>query len=386
MACIQGTDIKSVLLTSGRLPVSLELARAFHAAGWRIVVADPWPMHLCRMSSCVAVTVDLPAPQDNPEHFAATLERRCVDHDIDLVVPVSEETPYVAALRERAVPVFTSAPDTVLTLHDKLSFIRRAAEAELSVPATVRADHDSKTIRQTAFVRKPRFSCSGRDVSFHAAGSDVREDSAFIVQQRIEGDAINVFGIAVDGVLRLSSAYRGRLVDGSVAIAFEREEQANACTSWASRFVAATGYTGLIAFDFIVDDDGIAWPLECNPRATSGIHFLNPAAIIAAITNDELPIDHVKPVTRMAEKWSCFTRYLASLGTRDATRQAWQVLTGFSDVSWQRDDPWPFLTMPFNSWRILLKSRQKNHTFASAAVADIEWRPTERAGGMCDDR
>ena len=115
---------KTVLLTSGRLPVGLELARAFHAAGWHVVVADPWPMHLCRMSRCVDETIELPPPQDDPQRFIDMLAQRCHEYDIDLMVPVSEETPYVAGLLDGETPVFTSARDEVLAVHDKFGFIQ----------------------------------------------------------------------------------------------------------------------------------------------------------------------------------------------------------------------------------------------------------------------
>ncbi len=366
---------KTVLLTSGRLPVGLELARAFHAAGWHVVVADPWPMHLCRMSRCVDETIELPPPQEDPQRFVEVLAQRCREYDVDLVVPVSEETLYVAGLLDSDVPVFTSARDEVLAVHDKLGFIQRAQEYGLDTPETARADEAAGPITDTAYVSKPRFSCSGRGVRFHRGGSVPSADASSIVQQRIDGHAVNAFCVAVQGETRLASAYRVSLADGSVAIAFEHDDDGDACLDWATRFIEASGYTGLIAFDFIVDADGKAWPLECNPRATSGIHFLRPAALVAAITGEDLRDTVFKEATQMAEKWSCFTRYLASLGKPDETREAWQVLWRFRDVSWRRNDPWPFLAMPFNSWRLLLKSLQRGHSFASAAVSDIEWRP-----------
>ncbi|GAA3325969.1 hypothetical protein GCM10020331_060000 [Ectobacillus funiculus] len=32
-------------------------------------------------------------------------------------------------------------------------------------------------------------------------------------------------------------------------------------------------YSGQIAFDFIVTKDGKVYPIECNPRTTSGLHL-----------------------------------------------------------------------------------------------------------------
>ena len=49
------------------------------------------------------------------------------------------------------------------------------------------------------------------------------------------------------------------------------------------RFVKDTGYTGQLSLDIIISRTGdrvmTLNPLECNPRATSGIHLLPPIAI-----------------------------------------------------------------------------------------------------------
>ena len=44
-------------------------------------------------------------------------------------------------------------------------------------------------------------------------------------------------------------------------------------TDWVRTFVEKTGFHGQIAFDFILQGDK-AMAIECNPRATSGIHLL----------------------------------------------------------------------------------------------------------------
>ena len=56
-----------------------------------------------------------------------------------------------------------------------------------------------------------------------------------------------------------------------------------------ARLVAGTGYSGQISFDWIVGGDGCARAIECNPRATSGLHlFARDAALPAALMGDEV--------------------------------------------------------------------------------------------------
>lgn len=45
---------------------------------------------------------------------------------------------------------------------------------------------------------------------------------------------------------------------------------------WVRQFVQATGFSGQVGFDFIETEDGQLYAIECNPRATSGIHLFHP--------------------------------------------------------------------------------------------------------------
>ena len=65
---------KTVLLTLGRLPKALELARALHQAGARVIVADPFGLHVCRASRCVARSIRVPAPNTDPAAYLDALE------------------------------------------------------------------------------------------------------------------------------------------------------------------------------------------------------------------------------------------------------------------------------------------------------------------------
>ena len=94
----------TALLTLGRLPKGLDIARALHAAGCRVIVAEPFAWHICRLSRAVARSYQVAAPNRDKERYlddlAAIVEREAVD----VVVPVSEEALHVLALRDRVAP------------------------------------------------------------------------------------------------------------------------------------------------------------------------------------------------------------------------------------------------------------------------------------------
>ena len=86
---------KTVLLTLGRLPKALELARGFHALGCRVLVAEPHAWHVCRLSRTVASSFALPAPNTHPDDYAQALRALVEREGVALIVPVSEAAPHV---------------------------------------------------------------------------------------------------------------------------------------------------------------------------------------------------------------------------------------------------------------------------------------------------
>ncbi len=99
---------------------------------------------------------------------------------------------------------------------------------------------------------KPVFSCSGRSVSLHAAGAPFPEapDRPMVVQRRLPGAHVSSFTLAHEGKVQVTSLYRGTIMAGTVAAAFERIERPDIAALIAG-FVRATGHSGFLSFDFI---------------------------------------------------------------------------------------------------------------------------------------
>jgi hypothetical protein len=126
-----------VLLTLGRLPKALDLARGFSRAGSRVIVADPFGWTLTGASRHVDREFAVPPPSKGSAEYLAALAEIVAREHVDLVVPVSEETMHVAFLPDLLggrARVFTMPPDRVLSLHNKAGFVRAATAMGLSVP------------------------------------------------------------------------------------------------------------------------------------------------------------------------------------------------------------------------------------------------------------
>ncbi len=382
---------KSILITLGRLPKCLDLARAFHGAGWRVVVAEPFNWHLTRVSNAVARAHRVTAPRVSKQGYLDDLARIVADERIDLVVPVSEETMHVSRLKDRpgfATPVYCMPHETVVRLHDKRRFIELAAGLGLDVPETAAADApEAAGIAASGdFIVKPVFSCSGRGVRFLTQGEPVPDETfqePSIVQRRVHGDVRSTFTIAHQGRVIVTSVYRGVVMSGTVAVAFERVADMAAIEAWVARFVEGTGYSGFISFDFVVDGEGRPFAIECNPRVTSGIHFLRPGAVVQAMLEPEKPLaDPFREERLFQQFFPCLTETQGAMFRRgrDFGRKL-DVLRRAKDVTWSPSDPLPLLTMTPTSYEILALSIFKGMTLGDAATQDIVWYPDQAAAG-----
>ncbi len=371
----------TVLMTLGRLPKALDLARGFSAAGCRVIVAEPFNWHLTGTSRSVARNIRVPAPADGKAAYLDALAGIVTREAVDIVVPVSEETMHVAFLRGRLpehVRLFTMPPQQVLALHDKGGFIAAGRAAGVCVPDT--AALGSEAARALAasggVVVKPVFTCSGRGLHILPQGADLPQaDSAnpAIVQRFIPGRVHSSCTLAHQGRALATTIYRGTIMSGTVSAAFERVDHPG-ITAWIDRFVAHVRWSGFISFDFIVDEAGAAHGIECNPRATSGVHFWQPEAIARAVLDPAgAPPVQFRPQAELQQFYSCLTEILPALfGGRDFVAR-WRKLLTTRDVTWDWRDPLPFLTMIPTSWKIISMAARRGVSFGEVATLDVGW-------------
>jgi predicted ATP-grasp superfamily ATP-dependent carboligase len=319
--------------------------------------------------------VQITSPKASPERYLAELAEVIAAERATLVIPVSEETPRVAELSQHlpdSTRVFAGLAEQVRALHDKYRFAQLAASARLPVAAS-RLPVDMPRQAPWDLVIKPRWSCSGRGLRYVASGDEVHADPTDLIQRRVYGDEFSGFCISIGGRLHAPVVYRAAVTSGSVAVCFERVEDQPRIIEWMQSFAGNLRYTGFLAFDFIVDAKGTPWALECNPRATSGIHFLATNVTADIILGDVPDSGVYRSDALLTEAWSCFTACLARvLRPREFARALTRLLQA-RDVTWSRHDPAVFLSMPFSTSRIIFDAAVSRSTFAEVAVQDVEW-------------
>ncbi len=286
----------NILVTGARAPVALHLARLLHGAGHRVVLADTPAVAISAASTACYRYVALPPPRFRPADYADAVEALMAQEAIDLVIPTCEEVFHLAMVwraRAPSVPLFAPGIDLLAKVHNKYTFIGLVRHLGLSAPATrlLTSDTDIDPFGEIAqdLVFKPVWSRFARDVLIRPTRLALGKlaptpEAPWIAQDFVEGDEISVHAFARNGKLGALGAYRSLYRAGKGAgVCFEPVRDPGV-TAFVEAFVSGTDWTGQISFDLIRQTDGTIMPLECNPRATSGLHFFSePTAFSSAI-------------------------------------------------------------------------------------------------------
>ena len=366
---------QTVLLTLGRLPKGLDIARSFHADGWRVIIAEPFGWHLCGLSRSVARSIVVPPPCDAQAAYLDALLDIVRREGVALVVPVSEETMHVASLSEHLPPgvgLFTSAPDAVLGLHDKLTFAQRLKTAGLAAPETalLGSERGAALAARRATVVKDRWGASGSNVTFHRPGETLPMRRHALVQERLEGEEVSTFSIVHAGTVTITVVYRSVIRDGTVATVFERIDRPDV-EAYADDVARMSGHTGFLSLDLMITTAGPV-AFECNPRANSGIHFLHTPDIARAVLDPDFRPRLAKQ-RRMQQAYPTLTLLWGAIGDWPRYRRIGKALLSARDVSWSLCDPLPFAFMTPATWPLLRQAIFEGRTLGEAAIRDIGW-------------
>lgn len=285
----------AVLLTGSRAPATLELARRFAEEGAFVVVADSQPA-LTSRSSAVGAAYRVPSARFRPREFASAIEGIAERHAVDLVVPCCEETFWLAGSAESLDSRLFAPPLPVLRrLHDKADFTVLLDELGIAHPVTEVFSSAINWRRRSAarrrrtegpLIAKPAFSRFGSSaITVHAGVAlpplaRVDTESRWLLQELLFGEEFCTYAVAVDGHLTAFVAYTPATRAGRGAgVAFRRLDDADPRTREARRIMetiaSELALTGQFGLDLMHTAAGVK-VLECNPRATSGVHLFAP--------------------------------------------------------------------------------------------------------------
>ncbi len=375
--------VERVLITGARAPAALDIARSLRAAGLQVHMADSVPARIARWSRIPATVHRHASPVYRPADFASDI-RALIDRvDPVAIIPTCEEVFHLAALAEAQgwsdrliAPPF----ERLATLHHKGRFAALCGDLGLPVPTTTVVT-DSATLQREAaadVVVKPAWSRFGAQTLMRPNATTLARlrpspEAPWVVQSRVTGEEVNLYAVAHDGRLSAFSAYRSDWrTRGGAAYVFSPLEGVvfDRLRAMAETFVAFVG-RGQFACDAIVDAAGQPWLIECNPRATSGVHLFGRSAAFGQALLGRGVAEAASDVWRNSIMFDSFgladalrTRRLAAW--RDDRRRSHDILSVSGDPA-QR---WGALADGAGfGLRVLASGRG----LAQAMTADIEW-------------
>ena len=373
----------NILLTGGRAPATLELARAFHRAGHTVFMAESLRGHLSQPSTAVKANFVVPAPRQNKEAFLLALQRIIVENKIDILIPTCEEIFYVSMGQDKLPCVVFSEPIKKLnTFHNKWSFVVNAIGLDLYAPETILISNQDDILHAYAhwrsLVLKPVYSrFAARTLimpPLKEAISKLKFDSPWVAQEFLEGQQYCTYSVCHSGVVHAHTTYPSNFTAGQGAtIVFEHVEHP-AIFNWVRTFVRENNFTGQIAFDFIQTPQGHLYALECNPRATSGVHLLasNPLFVDAFINPKPGCVTPLDKSTHMIA--AAMLMYALPAAIKNGKFLHWlKTFLSSNDVIFDIRDPLPFLLQFRSIFSYLALARKQGGTPLEASTFDIEW-------------
>ena len=369
-----------VLITGSRSYAALEMARRFKEAGWDVYAADSVRFPVCRGSGAVTQSFLLPSPRRDLRGFVDGLIRIIQRYRIDLLMPSSEEIFYIASrlgpLRNHC-RVYCDALEKLVRLHNKWEFSRLAAGCRVQTPATILLTSQEDVERlegsEKRYVLKPVY---GRFAARNRFGSgdfrDVRpdKDDLWIAQEYVQGAEYCSYHLAVEGEIRAHACYQPVYRWGRASGYYFQPVEKPAIARFAEEIARKLRFTGHLAFDFIETSSGAMYVLECNPRATSGIHLLSRGELTGPFSSGwrGAPRRDGRP------KMIGYAMLLRPLdrGIRGLRRWAADFARA-EDVLFDPRDPWVPLYHLFSLLETVRVSLSRGVGFKEAATADIEW-------------
>ncbi|PIQ23017.1 hypothetical protein COW36_01905 [bacterium (Candidatus Blackallbacteria) CG17_big_fil_post_rev_8_21_14_2_50_48_46] len=376
-----------VLFTGGRSPATLALLRLFAARGARCFVAESITPNLAGASRFCQKNLRVPPPNQDPEAYIAALEKYIQAYKIELLVPTCEEVFFISRWKhqlEKQCTVFTSSIDILTHLHSKYQFIQLLKALKLSAPETVKVETKSQLEAALAefpsYVLKPEFSRFSNFVMINQAPETClakispTAEIPWVVQAFLEGPQYCSYSVARAGKLLAHSVYASTYCAGLGSTIYFESAGIPAILRIVEKIVAALDYTGQIAFDFI-HAEGRYWPIECNPRATTGtLLFTVDDDLPAAFSPDYPgPVIHPSGEKNSMVTLAMYLYALPQLKSLSEFRTWWAKMGMAEDAIFHWDDLQPFIKQFQIMWKTWLLAKKHQVTLLEASTLDIEW-------------
>ncbi|MCY2965129.1 MAG: hypothetical protein NT069_16100 [Planctomycetota bacterium] len=284
-----------VLVTGGTLFFSRMLVQGFARHGAQVTVADSRLVSTGKMSRFTSRRLHTPVLAHDPQGYVQSLLAELRRDRYDLIAPTFEESlllaEYGGQLREWTQLLLPSH-ETMMSVHHKPSLYRLCDELAIPAPTSVAPRTPAELEQSIPGLRFPvilKLPAGNNSLGLTHAGNANELLTRFsqlsaqaerwgaeipLVQETIDGDPVYTLMYCHQGrklgelLYRPLRTFPARQGTSAHRIAIEHPEIAAS----SEKLAAATGWTGFLGLDFLVDrQTGIPYLIDANPRPNPGI-------------------------------------------------------------------------------------------------------------------
>ncbi len=266
-----------VLITCPRAPVTIEWIRVFEKAGVDVVLVDSLKYPIAKYFNN-SKYIRVASPKLDFKQYKEDMTK--LIEEVDWVIPNCEDIFYLSLVREDIKSdtfFFMPKKELLFSLHHKFDFFKEL-NSYVKFPKTKMIKDKSEIEINSDTILKAVFSRFGQNVIRNVNEENIKDIEPsqkypWVQQERLIGEAVCNYALILNGEVIASVVYKPKyLLNGAAATYFESYTDKR-LDKFIEKFAKDSAYTGQIAFDFIDDGDNL-YVLECNPRATSGLHLL----------------------------------------------------------------------------------------------------------------
>lgn len=368
-------NTKTILITGARSFVALDLARTFSEAGMKVICTDSIDKAVSRYSSKVSKFYKTASPAFQFEEFVSDLQNIIAKEGVDFVIPTCEEVFYLGKAKEHLkTVVFAEKFEQLEILHNKWKFYQLLCRLGFSTPETHlwkgKANQEGKWILKPVY---SRFAAKVQVIEGKWPKCEANPSNPLIAQRYIEGEKLCSYSICHQGRITAHGVYTVLHSMGIGSAICFKSVIAPDVDDFIRKFVTEINFTGQIAFDFIRGDE--LYCLECNPRATSGLHlFERNAKLVNSFFNEG---EMVVPQDQRVFHEHLFMLWYGIKQKEIFSKRFWGHFFAGKNPLWMRGDNRLIAAMP-----IMLLDMAKQTIFRGQEFNEVMSRDIEYNGEM----
>ncbi|KAA1039354.1 ATP-grasp domain-containing protein [Macrococcus equipercicus] len=280
--------MERVLITGARAPISYAVVQQQVALGRRVFLTDSTSKVSIKNSKFIEQFIVTTSPRFSTEEYIREINNTVRKYRIDVIIPLNEESFYLSLYKHRLLaPVWVEEITKMLSVHNKYNFTRLIDAMGFKVPDTAYVSNQAELTDFIAafpgddyIVKQPygRFGQSVRRLTRMELENSNFIEFPFMIQTLIKGTEWCSYSVALGGRTLSTSLYLSNAHESYNCSTHFHSRKNDELKAIIESIIRQLNWSYQIAFDVIkCDTTGDYYFIECNPRATNGALFMEPA-------------------------------------------------------------------------------------------------------------